>query len=603
MKFHWEKTIEDAKESWQRFPFVLLSALLALLITFTLIEISNSGKKVDEQTLINLGYGLYCCMLGVALFFSVTLLAEKRQWKPLLNLSVSGGVVLGLVILYFIFPKEPQIITFSRLFLWAIFAHLLVAFLPYINKGENFGFWAYNQVLLGRFILAAFYSIILYVGISFAFLAITILFSVKIDWIIYARLGVLCNFLHTWFFLAGIPKDLKVLNESVIYPQPLSILTRYILLPLLLLYTLILYAYGIKLTLEWHLPVTWVMYLILIFSIVGIFTFLLIYPLQNQPNEGWINLATRSFYIIIIPLLIMDFIAVGKRILDFGFTEPRYYVLVIDLWLLGMVVHYAILKRYQYIKIIPISLASIVFLSSFGPWSAFSVAEMSQESRFDNLLKKYQVFQSQDKIKPNIEWKKRDAREIEAIYSFFEIRQREKVIKQKFEKAIKFSKKKDKFEDRGILFNALNISTDFKNELGNNSRNVDFYANTTFINVKSYDYYFKINPTNIREESFSKKFEDIKLTINKDYQAEIMIGKALYELDLKEKLLACVKKHLTDNVYSIEIPKDENIIEFSNEKINFKVFLVRVYTNVKKEKEDNKIELSSFEAEGLLKVK
>ena len=86
--------------------------------------------------------------------------------------------------------------------------------LPYLAVSEPNGFWQYNRSLFLRFCLAALYSGVLYVGLVVALFAINQLFKAQIASVVYARLWLTISFVfNTWFFLAGVPRDLPALEE------------------------------------------------------------------------------------------------------------------------------------------------------------------------------------------------------------------------------------------------------------------------------------------------------------------------------------------------------------------------------------------------------
>ena len=85
-------------------------------------------------------------------------------------------------------------------------------------------------------------------------------------------------------------------------------------------------------------------------------------------------------------LLILLYIAIIRRISDYGITENRYFVFALALWLTGITL-YLLFSKNKNIKLIPLTLCIITFAGSFGPWGAFSVSEKSQLGRFEKLLK------------------------------------------------------------------------------------------------------------------------------------------------------------------------------------------------------------------------
>lgn len=568
MKFQIEKTLDNAKKNWERFPFVMLSATATYIFSILLAEISfdTSIKETTDKAriLLNYGYLIYLSGLSLVLTFAGTLFIERKKINGFSQNIPHLVLIIVLVGLFFTFPTEMNFIFALKFFLWALSAHLLAAFLPFYQKDENFGFWSYNQIIFGRFLLSAVFSGVLFIGISLGLTAIQILFQISIAPKTYLHLFLMCAYLHTWFFLSEIPTDFDVLNEKIDYNQSIGILTKYILLPLTSLYMLILYAYSIRILIEMTLPKGWVVYLIVAFSIAGIFALLMIYPLQNEKDEGWINIFTRTFYIALMPLLVLLFISIGVRISEYGFTENRYYVLLLGIWLLGMCVHYAIFRRYHQIKIIPLSLFLMFFLSSFGPWSAFSVAEYSQKSRLYSLLAKNKGLNTAQKIIPISNINTKDKEEIRSIIRFLGDRGSINEINQRLEKPIEFTKKLSQNEKENKVLVFLEI--DAKEEYGKigdgkaieeGIKTINFNTQSSFplYNTKGYDYfviYKKLDygsmditslKTNIfvdKENKFVFTISDEKFVFNLDEEVEKNIDK--FESN-QENIIILLKKN------------------------------------------------------------
>ena len=373
-------TLNTAK----RFPLPLLSALAASSICIYIV-----GIKWDEQRKIEYLWKIVmCCWLGLNLFLSMCLISERRKDGMLLKYLIQLLGIGVLVGYYFFLPdfKQMTITDGARYALFTTGLHLLVAFSPFIARGEINGFWQFNKNLFLRFLLASLYSGVLYLGLSLALLAIDQLFNADIKWERYMQLWYfLAGIFNTWFFLAGVPKNLDELDSVVEYPKGLKIFTQFILLPLVAVYLLILYSYGIKIIIQWELPKGWVSWLVNAFSVFGILSLLLIYPIRNDEGNTWIKIFSRWFYRALFPLIILLGVAIGKRVMEYGITENRYFVLIVALWLTGIAVYF-LLSKEKNIKVIPVTLCVIAFLSSFGPWGAFSVSEKSQVSRLEKVL-------------------------------------------------------------------------------------------------------------------------------------------------------------------------------------------------------------------------
>src|SRR5690554_7276939 len=107
------------------------------------------------------------------------------------------------------------------------------------------------------------------------------------------------GFFNTWFFLSGIPEKLDQ-SEGAYPPKELKVFAQYILLPLLAVYLLILYGYGAKIVLIWDWPRGIVSYLIICVAVLGITTFLLLYPYSRLEGTNWIKKSTLAFYCLLI---------------------------------------------------------------------------------------------------------------------------------------------------------------------------------------------------------------------------------------------------------------------------------------------------------------
>jgi hypothetical protein len=97
---------------------------------------------------------------------------------------------------------------------------------------------------------------------------------------------IISGIFNTWFFLSGVPENLPSLEDETSYPKGLKIFTIYVLLPLVCIYLVILYAYAGKILITTQWPVGWVAYLVIAFSIFGILSFLLIYPLAKMNRKS-----------------------------------------------------------------------------------------------------------------------------------------------------------------------------------------------------------------------------------------------------------------------------------------------------------------------------
>ena len=394
--------ITQSKESFFRFPLTILSSLVATCIGIYLVEFSDEIK--NHFPLINL---LLASALGISLYFCGSIFMEKNHYGIKSKLICALGVTILLALIYSSLPESREAFTnitpYIRYGIFVIIAHLFVSFIPYFKNKTIDGFWNYNEMLLLRFFTAALYSWVLYVGLILAMEALKLLFEINIkEEKLYPNFFIFtAGLFNTWGFASGIPKELNKLDSTQNHPLAIKVFVQYVLLPLLALYLIIVYAYGAKILFLWNWPKGIVAYLISGISILGIITFLLVYPYSQSKENAWIKIFTKNYFYILFPLIILLFIAIWLRINSYGTTINRYVIVVLGVWL-SMVSFYFSIRKTN-IKFIPISLSIILILILFGPWSMFSISEKSQVNRFKKILVDHSILMN-DSISNEVVW-------------------------------------------------------------------------------------------------------------------------------------------------------------------------------------------------------
>ncbi len=384
MKFLSLKNLaQNALVTIKRFPFEVLFALAGTIAANIFVQ----NKFIDDE-------GLYwriimSANLGLLLTFSATLFTESKSFGPPLKLICKvAGCLIG-VGTFFIIDPQKESLDYIRFFVLSICFHLLVSFAAFTSKRKIQGFWQFNKSLFLRFLTSMLYSGVLFLGLIVALQAIRFLFGLSLgsntNLILFIWIAGIFN---TLFFLAGVPASINTLDEDFSYPKGLKVFTQYVLIPLSIIYVLILLAYEVKILIEWNLPKGTVSNLIMGYSVFGILSILLVHPIREETENKWIKTYTKSFYFLLIPLLILLFVAVGKRVLPYGITIPRYYLVTLGFWLL-FTTGYFLLSKKQNIKVIPISLCIVAFLSIYGPFNAFKISNYSQMQVLIKTFKKY----------------------------------------------------------------------------------------------------------------------------------------------------------------------------------------------------------------------
>jgi hypothetical protein len=400
---------ERASSTAARFPFVLLAAVVAAGAALVAVD---DGENREVVRLV------FTAALALPLLFACAATGERRRWSGALRVASAAGAVVVLVVLHLVARGWPDHAIVTRYLHSAVAFHLLVAVLPFLGAGTLLGFWQFNRILFLRFLLASLYTAVLFGGLAVALLAIDNLFGVDIDGVTYLRLWVLLAFIfHPWFFLAGVPRDLEALDTLPTFPVGIKVFAQFVLIPLVSVYLLILSAYLVRVVVTRTWPSGWIGWLVSSVAAAGTLALLLVHPVRERPDARWVDAYGRWFYVGLLPSIGMLLMAIGLRLGQYGFTEPRYFLLVLALWLTAIALFYAATGS-RNIRVIPATLAALALVTFLGPWSAYAVSRRSQADRLQAILVRHGVLSDGAVRAATAAVPPEDTREISAIVRY-----------------------------------------------------------------------------------------------------------------------------------------------------------------------------------------
>ncbi|NLO71641.1 MAG: DUF4153 domain-containing protein [Porphyromonadaceae bacterium] len=394
-----------------RFPLTFACVVAVAVLFISMIHSDKDDNYVKWM------------MAGVVSAFatlSVYLFAENRINKLITN-GINVILIALSVWLFSTFPNSIRDAHGTQFVMLMVSFLLAVFFAGYISEKNSLKWWNFLQNTLFQLVISAFFAGVLMAGLSLAIVSLDKLFGLKINDDVYGYLAVFCFvlFAPSYFMSQLAEKPTPDTKFSITYPAIFKILGLYILLPILSIYTVILYGYLFKIIATWELPNGWVSWLVSILGFVGFIVIIVLHPISNlppnplknapQPPEGGVlgalsnfteferrafspfrglggrALFARFFPLILIPLLILMFVGIVRRFSDYGITINRLLVLILNLWFFGTSI-YVFISCSRQPKWILTSFATVAFLSAVGPWNVMRITEKSLKKEFSELL-------------------------------------------------------------------------------------------------------------------------------------------------------------------------------------------------------------------------
>lgn len=359
-----------------RFPFTLFF-LLSLAFLFFL-QINKHGIDIKPNKWVFFS-------LGIALSLAVTLFSERFK-NNFVKIGLNLLSILILMAYCYFLPDKFLPVHFYQVISIGIVLILSAFVVPFFKKNNDIPFWEFSKTSILQLFIASIFSQVLFAGLCLAILSLKELFKVDIQSKVYEDIAVICYALFApIYFLANITSENEMHKLDFTFNKFVKILGLYILLPILALYSLILYVYLAQIIVKWQLPNGWVSTLVSVLGLGGFLCMLILYPLQLENQNKVVNLLSKYFPILIFPLLVLMSVGIFRRLGDYGMTINRLYVLILNIWLYGISI-YLFLSKAKHLKWIVISFAAVLLVSSVGPWNVYHITKRSMLKEIGQLL-------------------------------------------------------------------------------------------------------------------------------------------------------------------------------------------------------------------------
>jgi len=375
-KISFKSWIEKIRLVTLRFPFTMFF-LLGLAFNFFL-QINNKGFEIQPHTWVFFS-------IGIVLSLAVSLFLEDFK-NVIFDVALNLLAIILLLVYAITLPGKFLPVHYYQLIIIGLVFLLLAFVVSFLKKNKDIPFWEFSKTSILQLIISFIFAQVLMLGLSLAVFSLHELFKVDIRSEVYQNLAVICYALFApVYFLSNVPDKTEKNKPEYSFPVFMKILGLYILLPILAIYSLILYVYLAQIIVKWELPNGWVSMLVSVLGLGGFLCMLILYPLRLENENKVVNLLSKYFPLLLLPLLVLMSVGIFRRLGEYGLTINRCYVLIINLWLYGISI-YLFLSKANHLKWIIISFAAVAFLTSVGPWSVFNVTRNSLTDQLEQLL-------------------------------------------------------------------------------------------------------------------------------------------------------------------------------------------------------------------------
>ena len=375
-----KKLLLHFKSGVERFPITIILAFLHFITGIYIAEVRSFQS--DEFVEVNL-------LLFGSIFITAMceMLYEKYFYKQ--NRWLVRGIysAITFVISIIFFVEYLRTNDYYNIYYFTLIPISIVLFLliPILKKKENKE--KYLQSVFSNFVITGIFAGVLWIGVEIILTTVNYLFFYSGDSLFFRLTTYSFWFITEVFgaslFLSLLKKPDDNL-ENYEFPFIFNLLIKFVIIPLIIIYTGVLYIYMMKVLISMHLPKGLISHLVLWYTAFSVAVMILITPF-TQKDKFFENFK-KYFPYFSIPLIFASLFAVFQRTYQYGITENRYYVLISIFWLLFCMILYI---RNMNVTGVFISLIICFIISVYTPLSAKNVSNFSQSQRLKRILVKY----------------------------------------------------------------------------------------------------------------------------------------------------------------------------------------------------------------------
>ena len=381
-----KKILPDMKKGIERFPLTIFCGIIVFLLSFYVLETSGTNNnRFIEEVLKSIFLMILCIPLTAALeLVREKYFSGKNKWIIRALNAVIAIVFIVFYRFYYLYEvgKEAFFGNSEKLLATGIIFFLFFLLVPLIGKKDEEEKY-FQSVIVDKAVTVLF-SVVLFLGLTVVFLTVDRLSLIKLEGKIYVETWLFVVFVFAMIFFASKLKKVDENLEEYEIHKVFKFLIYFIVIPLITIYTGILYIYFGKMLVTRSWPQGLVSHLILWYTIFSLFIMIMVTPMTKKDPVA--KVFKKYFPLASIPLLALSIVSISKRISQYGVTELRYFIVLLGIWLIFCMVSSIFRAR---LSVILISLIVVVYISVFSPVNNRRITIMSQNKRLERILIKH----------------------------------------------------------------------------------------------------------------------------------------------------------------------------------------------------------------------
>ncbi len=372
------------RNSFNRFP--ISAAFITALSVFLVLNILIKDLLSD----ITIGTVSYYLSVGFLLSLTLRLWGEEqtnRRAVVATNIAAHLLLLIDAIYIYNTFDENGKNLELSISHSAAVLAlFLTLFFLPFWREKDNVASWNFTMRTIFNLCVCGFIGLVMWGGVSLIVASFQMLFDIDLNDRWYAVSGVLMTILlPSLLFLGRIPQGADKFDRTPFSSAFLSGVMRFLFLPLVGLYILILYVYAIQILIKWELPDGWVSLLVTA-SVIGCIVIEFgLYPTRKLNAHRIDNAIARFLPLVILPLLMLMTVGIVRRLCDYGITVNRLYLITLNLWFYFVCIG-LFATRARRINWVTISFALVFLATSAQPLNYIHITRSHIDRRVERLF-------------------------------------------------------------------------------------------------------------------------------------------------------------------------------------------------------------------------